>query len=64
MTHIGQTFKFNDYQISFKGVNLFVGHPVYFETPVLGLRLGVYFTFAWDNNKKNPHLNFLKRNSS
>ena len=36
------------------------------QTPVLGLRLGVDFTFAWDNNnndKKNPHLNFLKRNS-
>ena len=38
------------------------------QTPVLGLRLGVDFTFAWDNNnnnnnnnnndKKNPHLNF------
>ena len=32
MTHVGQTFKFNDYQISFKGVNLFMGHPVYFLT--------------------------------
>ena len=31
MTHIGQTVKFNDYQISFKGVNLFVGHPVTFK---------------------------------
>ena len=40
------------------------------QTPVLGLRLGVDFTFAWDNNNnnnnnynnnnKNPHLNFLK----
>ena len=28
------------------------------QTPVLGLGLGVDFTFAWDN--KNPHLNFLK----
>ena len=26
--HVGQTFKFNDYQISFKGVNLFMGHPL------------------------------------
>ena len=34
----------------------------------LGLKLGVDFTFAWDNNKndknnnndKNPHLNFWK----
>ena len=37
--------------------------PKYFycRTPVLGLGLGVDFTFAWDNkNKKNPHLNFLK----
>ena len=37
------------------------------QTPVLGLRLGVDFTFAGDdhNNHKNendnPHLNFLKR---
>ena len=42
----------------------------YCQTPVLGLRLGVDFTFAWDNNnnnndkKKNPHLDFLERNSS
>ena len=28
MTQVGQTFIFNDYQISFKGVNLFMGHPV------------------------------------
>ena len=30
--------------------------------PVVGLRLGVDFTFAWDNNnhKNNPHLNFVK----
>ena len=37
------------------------------ETTVLGLGLGVDFTFAWDNNhkkKKNPHLNFLERNST
>ena len=35
-------------------------------TPVLGIRLGVDFTFAWDNNdkKKKPHLNFLERNST
>ena len=40
----------------------------FFQTPVLGLGLGVDFTFAWDNNNKNndnndknnPHLNFLK----
>jgi len=33
------------------------------QTPVLGLGLGVDFTFAWDNHKNhndNPHLNFLK----
>ena len=37
----------------------------YCQTPVLGLGLGVDFTLAWDNNnnKKNPHLNFLERNS-
>ena len=44
---------------------------VYCRTPVLGLALGVDFTFTWDKNKnnnknnsknnKNPHLNFLKR---
>ena len=35
---------------------------VYCQTPVLGLGLGVDFTFAWDHkNKKNPHLNFLER---
>ena len=38
------------------------------QTPVLGLGLGVDFTFAWDNknntnvnnDKNNPHLNFVK----
>ena len=36
----------------------------------LGLKLGVEFTFAWDNhnnenhNHNNPHLNFLERNST
>ena len=41
------------------------------QTPVLGLGLGVDFTFAWDNidnndnndknnNKNNPHLDFVK----
>ena len=44
------------------------------QTPVLGLRLGVDFNFAWDNNnndnndnnndKNNPHLNFLEMNST
>ena len=38
------------------------------QTPVVGLGLGVDFTFAWDNNdyngnndnnKNTPHLNFL-----
>ena len=41
----------------------------YCQTPVLGLGLGVDFTFAWDNhnnenhnnhNHNNPHLNFMK----
>ena len=38
----------------------------YCQTPVLGLGLGVDFTFAWDNNNNNhnnhnnPHLNFVK----
>ena len=28
---------------------------------ILGLELGVDFTFTWDNNhKNNPHLNFFK----
>ena len=41
----------------------------YCRTPVLGLGLGVDFTFSWDNNnndnndnnnkKNNPHLNLL-----
>ena len=34
------------------------------QTPVLGLGLGVDFTFAGDNlknhNHNNPHLNFVK----
>ena len=34
------------------------------RTPVLGQGPGVDFTFAWDHNdnndKNNPHLNFLK----
>ena len=43
---------------------------IFFELRVLGLGLGVDFTFAWDNNNnnnddnnkndKNPHLNFWK----
>ena len=49
------------------GVN-FVSKPIDFcQTPVLGLRLGVDFTFAWDNkntnkNNKNPHPKFFERN--
>ena len=43
-------------------------HIDHFKTIVklqgLGLKLGIDFTFAWDNNNnnndKNPHLNFLK----
>ena len=32
------------------------------QTPVLGLGLGVDFTFAWDNHKNhnNPYLKFVK----
>ena len=46
------------------------GGDIFGQTPVLvGLGLGVDFTFAWDNNdyngnndnnKNTPHLNFLK----
>ena len=34
----------------------------FFQTPVLGLGLGVDFTFAGDNHKNdnNPRLNFVK----
>ena len=40
----------------------------FYQTPVLGLGLGVDFAFAWDNdnndknhkNHNNPHLNFVK----
>ena len=34
----------------------------YCQTPVLGLGLGVDFTFAWDNHKNhnNSHINFVK----
>ena len=31
----------------------------FYQTPVLGLGLGVDFTFAW-NNQNSPHLNFVK----
>ena len=39
--------------------------PNIIELQVLGLGLGVDFTFAWDNNNKNndknnPHLSFMK----
>ena len=34
-------------------------HP-FCQTPVLGLELGVDFTFTWDKNSKNPNLDFLK----
>ena len=44
--------------INFTKYTLFMGCC---QAPVLGLRLGVDFTFAWDNNdKNNPHLNFVK----
>ena len=37
---------------------------LYCKTPVLGLGLGVDFTFVWDNkndnNKKSPHLSVSK----
>ena len=39
---------------------------IFCQTPVLGLGLGVDFTFAGDNHKNhknendNPHLNFVK----
>ena len=43
---------------------------IFVKLQVLGLRLGVYFTFTLDNNhnnndnndndNKNPHLNFFK----
>ena len=41
---------------------------IFVELQGLGLKLGVDFTFAWDNennnkndkNDKNPHLNFWK----
>ena len=55
---------------SFCGAGQFQHVALYYcQTPVLGLRLGVDFTFAWDNNdknnenndnKNNSHLNFVK----
>ena len=36
---------------------------IFVELQGLGLKLGVDFTFAWDNhnyNHNNPHLNFVK----
>ena len=39
---------------------------IFVELQGLGLKLGVDFTFAWDNHKNhknesdNPHLNFVK----
>ena len=30
------------------------------KTPVLGLGLGVDFTFAWNNHKNDNNLNFVK----
>ena len=50
-------------------INLFSIVFHFCQTPVLGLGLGVDFTFAWDNhnnenhnnhNHNNPHLNFVK----
>ena len=43
-----------------------IAQGIYWQTPVLGLGLGVDFTLAWDNDNKNhknhnnPHLNFVK----
>ena len=45
MTHIGQTLKFNDYQISFKWVNLFVGHPVVSTSCLVGV--WTYLDCVW-----------------
>ena len=47
---------------------LFVLFYTFVELQGLGLKLGVDFTFAWDNhnndnkdnNHNNPHLNFVK----
>ena len=36
----------------------------YCQTLILGLELGDDFTFANNNNNKNPHLNFLRRNGT
>ena len=58
-------------------LSIFQTRPItmfFCQTPVLGLGLGVDFTFAWDNdnndnndnndknhkNDNNPHLNFVK----
>ena len=48
--------------------SIWVTFKLYCQTPVLGLGLGIDFTFAGDNHKKhknhkndsNPHLNFVK----
>ena len=44
------------------GVNVAI-FPVFVKLQVLGLRLGVDYTFTLDNNdndNNNPHLNFFK----
>ena len=48
---------------SFLGILYPASYQTFCQTPVLGLGLGVDFTFAWDNhnNHSNPHLNFVKR---
>ena len=65
-----------DLTVSFLNLILLqIQNIVFCRTPVLGQGLGIDFTFTWDNNNnnndnnndnndKNPHLNFLGRNST
>ena len=43
-------------------LNKFLTGSRFCQTPDLGIRLGVDFTFTWDNNDNdnNPHLILLK----